>query len=127
MTAPRGTRVYVIDDDKAVLDSTAFLLSALSYDCAIFAAPERFLEQASTLDPGCVLTDLRMPGMNGFELAASLRARGIQWPMLMMTSEGGKRVEILADQHGFAALLHKPVDADLLTDALKSAFAAIGA
>lgn len=125
MAASPGPRIYVIDDDTVVLDSTAFLLAALGYDCATSAAPQRFLEQASTLDPGCILTDLRMPGMNGFELAASLRDRGIEWPMLMMTSDSGGRVEALARERGFAALLHKPVNADLLAGALESAFAAL--
>ena len=116
--------VYVIDDDKGVLESSAFLLSALGYDCVTFAEAEAFLDAAETLPPGCILTDLRMPRLDGFELAAGLRKRDIGWPILMITSETGEQVERRAAEHGFAALLHKPIDADLLVDSLERAFAA---
>lgn len=119
--------VYVIDDDKGVLDSTAFLLSALGYDCVTFAEAETFLEVVRTLSPGCILTDLRMPRLDGFELAAGLRERGIGWPILMITSETGEQVERRAARHGFGALLHKPIDVDLLADSLERAFAAFEA
>ena len=124
MAAPGGRYVYVIDDDKGVLDSTAFLLSALGYDCVSFAEAGAFLDAAEALAPGCVLTDLRMPRIDGFELAAALRERGSRWPIVMITSEAGSHVDRRAGRLGFAALLHKPIDADLLADLLTQAFAA---
>jgi two-component system response regulator FixJ len=124
MTAPGGKRVYVIDDDAGVLESTAFLLSVLGYECVGFPGAEPFLEAAGTLAPACIITDLRMPGLSGFELAEALRRRGIGWPILLMTSEHGASLEERAAQQGFAALLHKPVDADRLAGAVALAVAA---
>ena len=124
MAGPSRRCVYVIDDDQGVLDSTAFLLSALGYDCAIFAEGQAFLDAIETLAPGCIVTDLRMPRMDGFELASALHDRGIRWPIVMITSETGDQVEQRAGKLGFAALLHKPIDADLLVASLTEAFAA---
>jgi two-component system response regulator FixJ len=126
MTLLGGKCVYLIDDDKGVRDSTAFLLSTLGYGCVTFAAPAAFLDACDTLAPGCVLTDLRMPGMDGFELAAALRDRGVTWPMLMMTSENGDDVGRHASNAGFLAVLRKPMDPDGLENAIAGAFEALG-
>lgn len=127
MTAPGQRRVYVIDDDSAVLDSTAFLVSALGHECRTFAAPEAFVAELGTLEPGCILTDLRMPGMDGFELAGAVRQRALGWPILMMTSDHGGDLERKAAEHRFVALLRKPVDGTLLEQALADAFEALDA
>jgi len=115
-------RVYVIDDDKGVLDSSIFLLCALGYEPLGFERAQAFADEAAALPPGCIVTDLRMPDMDGFELAAALRQRGVGWPILMITSENGKALEKRASASGFAALLHKPIDADLLAVSLAEAF-----
>ena len=121
--AALGTRcVYVIDDDRGVLESTAFLLRTLGLECRTFASPRSFLAEAPKLAPGCVLTDLRMPEMDGFALAAALKSRGVEWPILMMTSDNGPELERRAARQGFAALLRKPIDGALLEDALDRAF-----
>ena len=117
----------MIDDDRDVLESTAFLLPALGYECTVFAAADHFLGEAPTLAPGCILTDLRMPAMDGFELASAIRQRALDWPILMMTSDNGPELEQRVRDGGFAALLRKPVDGDLLADALDRAFAALDA
>jgi two-component system response regulator FixJ len=115
--------VYVIDDDQVVLESTAFLLGALGFQCRAFASAESFLRTAARLGPGCVLTDLRMPEMDGYGLAAALQERGVAWPVLLMTSENGPELAHRAENHGFAALLRKPLDGALLEDVLARAFA----
>lgn len=123
MIETAARRVYVIDDDLDVLASAAFLLPALGYECATFSAPEEFLGRVAELPPGCVLTDLRMPVMDGFELAKSIVELGIEWPVLMMTSDGGDDLLRRASESGVSAVLRKPVDANLLADALSAAFA----
>ena len=65
--------------------------------------------------------------MNGFELASAVRGRALDWPILMMTSDGGPELERRVRDEGIAALLRKPVDGDLLADALDRAFAALDA
>lgn len=123
MTALGGRCVYVIDDEQAVLESTAFLLGVLGLECRTFASAKAFLGQATNLAPGCVLTDLRMPEMDGFALAAALKSQGVDWPVLLMTSDNGPELERRATKHGFVAVLRKPVDGALLEDALDRAFA----
>ena len=117
-----GRRVYVIDDDQGVLESTAFLLAAIGFECRTFASPRSFLAEAPKLAPGCVLTDLRMPEMDGFALAAALKSRVFEWPILLMTSDNGPELARRAASAGFAELLRKPVDGALLEDALARAF-----
>lgn len=122
MAALGGRRVYVIDDDQVVLESTAFLLRTLGFQCQTFVSPRSFLARAAKLAPGCVLTDLRMPGMDGFALAAALREQRVAWPILLMTSDNGPELARRASGQGFAALLRKPVDAAQLEGALARAF-----
>jgi two-component system response regulator FixJ len=114
--------VYVIDDDLGVLESTAFLLPALGYECVTFGSAEEFLGRAPGLPRGCVVTDLRMPTMDGLELAAKIVELGLGWPILMMTSDDGPDLERRAADQGITAVLRKPIDAALLADALSQAF-----
>jgi two-component system, LuxR family, response regulator FixJ len=127
MAALGGRRVYVIDDDQGVLESTAFLLAALGFECRTFASARSFLEQAPKLPRGCVLTDLRMPEMDGVALAADLQSQGLGWPVLLMTSDNGPQLARRAAGEGFAAVLRKPVDGAVLEDALSRAFSMLEA
>ena len=122
MTRDGAKRVYVIDDDPQVLDSTAFLLSALGYECTTFSAPGEFLGRARELASGCILTDLRMPVMDGLELAAKLNELGLDWPVVMMTSERSTDLACRAAAQGIATVLSKPVAADVMADTLAAAF-----
>lgn len=112
----------MIDDDREILASIAFLLPTLGYECAAFAGAEEFLGRCADLPPGCVLTDLRMPVIDGFQLASRIRDGGLGWPVVMMTSDTDADLERRAAEHDIGAVLHKPVDADLLADALDRAF-----
>jgi two-component system response regulator FixJ len=125
MAGAAGTSVYLIDDDAGVRESTSFLLSVLGYACATFAGADLFLEAVGSLSAACIVTDLRMPGMGGFELVEALRERGIGWPVILMTSEDGEQIERNASAAGFAAVLRKPVDADQLADAIAQSSASI--
>ncbi len=128
MPAPaKPLHVYVVDDDPAVVESTAFLASALGYQCTTFTSPEELLAQLDGLAAGCVLSDLRMPGMNGYDLAMALRGKSIGWPMLLMSSENGPEVERAARDRGFSAFLRKPLDSAMLASALETACAALAA
>jgi two-component system response regulator FixJ len=115
--------VYVVDDDRDVLDSLAFLLPVLGYDCRTFNGPQDFLAAAAGLETGCILSDLRMPGIDGFGLAAAVRSNGLDWPMVMMTSDSDPALAEHSFAAGFLAFLRKPISGDLLADALDRAFA----
>jgi two-component system response regulator FixJ len=123
----KPVRVYVVDDDPAVVESTAFLARALGYECTTFASPEEMLAQLDELPAGCVLSDLRMPGMSGYDLAAALRGKAVAWPMILMSSDNGPEVDRSARAHGFSAFLHKPLDSTMLASALDAACATLAA
>ncbi len=106
--------VYLIDDDPTVLHSTAFLLQSLGIRAQAFLDPREFLAAVDGLEPGCVVTDLRMPHMNGSEVRQALLARSVDWPVVLMTSEDGAINEKTAASFGFAGFLGKPFSADRL-------------
>lgn len=105
-------RVYVIDDDPAVLESTAFLLQSFGFECATFASARQFLDVFGTLDPGCILTDLSMPEMDGWALRKALEERSNDWPMFLMSSECGGELEGSTMRSGFSGFFPKPLDAE---------------
>jgi two-component system response regulator FixJ len=119
--------VYVIDDDPAVLRSIEFLLSSLGHDCQCFAASQSFLAVVDSLTPGCILTDLRMPEMNGFELVQALSSRSVHWPAVLITSENGSETMAKATAAGFKAYLRKPFTADELSSTLDRCLSSFGA
>src|SRR3954451_18985521 len=85
---PEPRIVYVIDDEKAVRDSVAFLLEARELCVQGFPSAGEFLAAAPSLAPGCVLTDVQMPGMDGLELLRDIRGRNLLWPVVVMTAHG---------------------------------------
>jgi two-component system response regulator FixJ len=111
--------VYVVDDDTGVLKSTEFLLHSLGFECDCFATARAFLAAVESLAPGCILTDLRMPDVNGIELLRALTTRSISWPLVLMTSENGPGAADRAAKAGFCAYLRKPFTADELCATLQ--------
>ena len=87
--APRG-KVYVIDDDEAMRDSLDFLLGAADFDVTLFESAQHFFDGLPS-DFGCVVSDIRMPGIDGIELLQRLKASHISFPVLIMTGHGDVR------------------------------------
>ncbi len=80
--------VYIVDDDAAVRDALGLLLSLNGYRTAFFADAEAFLQGWSPALRGCMLLDIRMPGMDGLTLQKTLRERGCRLPVLVITGHG---------------------------------------
>lgn len=115
--------VYVVEDDAAVRDSVALMLSLAGYRTALFADAEAFLAAWREDLAGCVLSDLRLPGMSGVELQAELRARGSSLPFIIVTAHGDvatARQAFLADAVDF---LEKPFGDTQLMEAIEAALA----
>lgn len=119
--------VFIIDDDASVRDALMLLLSLRGHACAAFALAEDFL---SALQPGwrgCVVADIRMPGMSGLQLQALLREQGLPMPVIVITAHGdvaAARQAFMADAVDF---LEKPFDGDQLLRAVESALAGVRA
>jgi FixJ family two-component response regulator len=115
--------VYFVDDDAAVRDALSLLLSLKGFLSQVFASAETFLETYRPEWRGCLLTDLRMPGMSGVELQQELVARGATLPVVVLTAHGDVATTRAAMKAGAYDFLEKPVDEQILVDVLKSAIA----
>jgi FixJ family two-component response regulator len=113
--------VFLIDDDPGVRDSLSLLLSLKGIRTQLFATAESFIETYRPDWGGCVLTDLRMPGMTGLELQTALRARQFEVPIVVLTAHGDVATARAALKNGAFDFLEKPVDDTMLLDVLHNA------
>jgi len=115
--------VYVIDDDDGVRHSLEFLLDCAGLSVRGFPSADEFLAVAPPLDHACIVTDVRMPGMNGIELAQALDARGCSAPIIVITGHADVPMAIQAMKAGVADFIEKPFADDAILDAIRSAIA----
>ena len=123
MSEEEGT-VFLIDDDHAVRDSLSLLLALNRIRTQVFANAESFIETFVPDACGCVLTDLRMPGMTGLDLQAALRQRDIKLPVVVLTAHGEVATVRTALKNGAFDYLEKPIEDHVLLDVLRSAMRA---
>ena len=116
--------IFIVDDDASVRDSLALLLGLRGYRTQIFANAETFLKAFSPAWHGCILLDIRMPGMTGLELYAELRRRECSVPVVIITAYGDVGTARAALKVGATDFLEKPVDDELLIDVLRNALGA---
>ena len=110
---PKG-KVYVIDDDEAMRDSLQFLLGSADFDVTLFESAQAFLDKLGSLDFGCVVSDVRMPGIDGIELLGRLKSLQCRFPVIIMTGHGDVPLAVEAMKLGAVDFLEKPFDDDLL-------------
>lgn len=113
--------VFVVDDDASIRDALSLLISLKGLRASVFASAEDFLAVYDTGWRGCLLTDLKMPGMNGLELQAKLREKGVTLPVVVLTAHGDVSTTRAALKNGAVDFLEKPVDDDVLLDVLINA------
>jgi two-component system, LuxR family, response regulator FixJ len=113
--------VFLIDDDPSVRDSLTLLLSLKGIRTQPFASAESFIATYRPEWRGCVLTDLRMPGMTGLELQMALRERHINVPVVVLTAHGDVATARAALKNGAFDFLEKPIDDEMLLDVLRNA------
>ena len=106
--------VYIVDDDKDVLRSLKAVLSAEEFDVKTFDSGEAFLESCDRLTAGCVVLDVRMPGLDGLQVQDELTRRGLRIPIIFLTGHGDIPMSVRAMKAGAFDFLQKPVAADSL-------------
>jgi two-component system response regulator FixJ len=111
---PQKGNVYVIDDDPAMRDSLDFLLSAAGFDVRIFDSALTFLKDLPDLAPGCVVSDVRMPGMDGIDLLRELKQGSKTLPIIIMTGHGDIPLAVEAMKLGAIDFLEKPFEDERL-------------
>jgi two-component system, LuxR family, response regulator FixJ len=111
----RAPSVFVVDDDDAVRSSLRLLLKSVGLSATVFASAQEFLASYTAEQPGCLVLDVRMPGMNGLELQERLNVHGATIPVIFITGHGDVPMAVEAMQHGAFDFLQKPFrDQDLL-------------
>ena len=111
--------VFLVDDDAAIRDALSLLISLKGLRTAVFSSAESFLQTYSPQWRGCLLTDLKMPGMHGLELQAVLVERKVELPVVVLTAYGDIATTRAALKNGATDFLEKPVDDDVLIDVLR--------
>jgi len=113
--------VYVIDDDEAMRDSLSFLLDSSGFGVTLFDDAQAFLDALPRLGFGCVVSDVRMPGLDGIELLKRMKAQHSPFPILIMTGHGDVPLAVEAMKLGAVDFLEKPFEDDRLTTMIETA------
>jgi two-component system response regulator FixJ len=113
--------VHVIDDDADVRQSLAFLLSTVGLAVRVHESASAFLKILPEIQEGCIVTDVRMPGVDGIELQRRLAATGVKLPVIVMTGHGDIALAVEAMKAGAVDFIEKPFDDDVLIAAIKTA------
>lgn len=113
--------VFVVDDDEAMRDSIACLLESVHLPSRMFGDARAFLEFCDPQQQGCVLLDIRMPGMSGMELLENLKANGVTLPIIIITGHGDVPLAVRALKLGAFDFVQKPFNADDLLDRVYAA------
>ena len=118
---PDKSVVHVIDDDEALRESLAFLLETAHFEVRTYDSALRFLEALRHAEPGCIITDVRMPGMSGLELLRQLATLESTFAVIVITGHGDIPLAVEAMKLGAVDFLEKPFDDNALIAAVRSA------
>jgi two-component system response regulator FixJ len=113
--------IYVIDDDAAMRDSLNFLLDSAGFGVTLFDDAQAFLDALPSLTFGCVVSDVRMPGLDGIELLKLMKAQQSSFPILIMTGHGDVPLAVEAMKLGAVDFLEKPFEDDRLVTMIETA------
>ena len=120
MLSETGT-VHVIDDDDALRESLAFLLSTARIAVATYPSAAAFIEAIPAAELSCVITDVRMPGMSGIDLLKRLQEMKIDVPVIVITGHGDVPLAVEAMKVGAIDFLEKPFDDEVLLASVRAA------
>lgn len=120
---PSDPIVYIIDDDESVRHSLEFLLDVAGIRVRSFSSADAFLKSSPPLAGACIVTDVRMPGMSGVELAEELRSRAASIPVIVVTGHADVPLAIQAMKAGVADFIEKPFDDEVMLAAIRNALA----
>jgi two-component system response regulator FixJ len=114
--------IHIVDDEEAIRRSAGFMLKTSGYAVSTYASGDAFLQVAKDAEPGCVLLDVRMPGMDGLEVQQVMAERGIAMPVVVLTGHGDITVAVRAMKGGAVDFIEKPFEKAVLLTAIVAAF-----
>ncbi|WP_343595336.1 response regulator transcription factor [Pseudomonas sp.] len=119
-------KVYVVDDDQGMRDSTVWLLESVGLQGVPFASGQAFLDACLDDGPACVLLDVRMPGLGGMAVQQALRERGLQIPVIFVSGHADVPIVVRAFKAGASDFIEKPYSDQLLLDSVQAALERAG-
>ena len=113
--------VHLVDDDEAIRRSVGFALKTSGFQVRSYENGVEILKSAPDLEPGCILLDIRMPGMDGLEVQEALKAKGVTLPVIIMTGHGDVNLAVRAMKAGALDFIEKPFEKAVLLGAVEHA------
>jgi FixJ family two-component response regulator len=113
--------IAIVDDDESVRGAIQGLMEEAGLDARAFSSAEDFLNSELLLQTGCLIADIRMPGMSGLELQHTLNGRACRIPTIFITAHGDAETRLEAIQAGAVEFLAKPFDDEVLLDSIRAA------
>ena len=113
--------VVIVDDDESMRNALRGLMKEIGLPAQDFASAEDFLAFDHKQQTGCVIADIRMPGMSGLELQARLKAEHCNIPIIFITGHGDEKMRLQALRAGAVEFLSKPFDDEILLDSVRAA------
>jgi FixJ family two-component response regulator len=117
----RGRIVAVVEDDESYRNAVQRLLRSAGFSVESFGSAEAFLDSGRHHETGCLITDIRMPGMSGLELQSRLNSDGCLIPTVFITAHGDEKMRLQAIRGGAVEFLSKPFDSEALIEAVRAA------
>ena len=111
--------VHLVDDDEAIRRSVGFMLKTSGYHVRSYESGVELLKGAPNLEPGCILLDIRMPGMDGLGVQAALKDKGVSLPVIIMTGHGDVSLAVQAMKAGSVDFIEKPFEKAVLLSAIE--------
>jgi two-component system response regulator FixJ len=118
--------VHLIDDDEAVRHALAFLLVTAGMAVRVYESGQSFLDGLDTVQAGCIVSDVRMPGIDGLELQRRLKEKGVTMPVIIMTGHADVPLAVEAMKSGAVDFIEKPFPDDVLLSAIRAALSRYG-
>jgi two-component system response regulator FixJ len=113
--------VHLIDDDESVRHAVSFMLTTSGFAVRVYESATAFLNALQSVQPGCVVTDVRMPGMDGLELQRELKRRGVGLPVIVITGHADVSLAVEAMKAGAVDFIEKPFNDETLMAAIRVA------
>jgi FixJ family two-component response regulator len=113
--------VAIVDDDDSVRGALQGLMKEAGFEVRAFPSAEDFLNSGLLHETGCLIADIRMPGMSGLELQQTLNANACRMPIIFITAHGDAKMRLQAMRAGAVEFLAKPFDDEILLDSVRAA------
>ncbi|VAW60101.1 hypothetical protein MNBD_GAMMA08-1911 [hydrothermal vent metagenome] len=113
--------IFIVDDDPAMRDSLSWLIETIGYPVKVFASAQEFLDGYQHHEPGCLILDVRLPGMSGIQLQQRMKIENITLPVIIISGHGDVPMAVKAMQQGAIVFLEKPFRDQELLDNIQEA------